>query len=328
MLNIEREYIQLHRESTIQSLTVIPALENGKIVFKDSPLLKAAKEGICLVVDEADKAPVEIVTVLKALAEDGEVHLHDGRRLLSVERYEQEKFQVTGKRQLVESEVIVVHPNFLLCVLANRPGFPFLGNNLFRECGDVFSVHIIENLDLKSEIDLLKSYGPSVDVDIVMKLANSFAQLRQLNEQGDLQYPFSVREAVSIIKHVEKYPQDSIAAAIESVIAFDSLLPRTRSRIAAVFQKHGLFVPLTLNDCNALLNQGMPEEELRNAVFKPNARKYGLHSVPRTGLDSPKHGKEDRKNEPHVGGNTWAGQDSTNVIIRLLLLSSFGMVLR
>ena len=23
-------------------------------------------------------------------------------------------------------------------VLANRPGFPFLGNNLFVECGDVF----------------------------------------------------------------------------------------------------------------------------------------------------------------------------------------------
>lgn len=28
---------------------------------------------------------------------------------------------------------------------------------------------------------------------------------------------------------------------------------------------------------------------------------------PKTGLDAPKHGKEDPKNEPHVGGNTWAG---------------------
>lgn len=28
---------------------------------------------------------------------------------------------------------------------------------------------------------------------------------------------------------------------------------------------------------------------------------------PRTGLGAPKHGKEDEKNEPHVGGNTWAG---------------------
>lgn len=28
---------------------------------------------------------------------------------------------------------------------------------------------------------------------------------------------------------------------------------------------------------------------------------------PKTGLSSPKHGKDDPKNEPHVGGNTWAG---------------------
>jgi hypothetical protein len=30
-------------------------------------------------------------------------------------------------------------------------------------------------------------------------------------------------------------------------------------------------------------------------------------SVPKTGLDKPKHGKEDENNDPHVGGNTWAG---------------------
>jgi hypothetical protein len=30
-------------------------------------------------------------------------------------------------------------------------------------------------------------------------------------------------------------------------------------------------------------------------------------SVPKTGLDAPKHGKEGENNDPHVGGNTWAG---------------------
>lgn len=33
----------------------------------------------------------------------------------------------------------------------------------------------------------------------------------------------------------------------------------------------------------------------------------GQESVPKTGLDAPKHGKEDPDNTPHVGGNTWAG---------------------
>ena len=33
--------------------------------------------------------------------------------------------------------------------------------------------------------------------------------------------------------------------------------------------------------------------------------RVGAVSIPRTGLGAPKHGKED--NQPHVGGNTWAG---------------------
>ena len=36
------------------------------------------------------------------------------------------------------------HPNFRAIVLANRPGFPFLGNDFFRECGDVLSTHVVE----------------------------------------------------------------------------------------------------------------------------------------------------------------------------------------
>ena len=57
-------------------------------------------------------------------------------------------------------EIIPIHPSFRLIVLANRPGFPFHGNNLFRECGDIFSVHVVENLDLESEIALLQAYAP------------------------------------------------------------------------------------------------------------------------------------------------------------------------
>ena len=55
LLNAEREYIQLHRDSTIQSLTLLPALEDGQIIYKDSQMIRAAAAGTVLVVDEADK---------------------------------------------------------------------------------------------------------------------------------------------------------------------------------------------------------------------------------------------------------------------------------
>ena len=77
----EREYIQLHRDSTVGQLTLSPTLENGKIVWKDSPLVRAVIEGCSLVIDEADKAPVEVISILKSLIEDGELLLADGRKI-------------------------------------------------------------------------------------------------------------------------------------------------------------------------------------------------------------------------------------------------------
>jgi von Willebrand factor A domain-containing protein 8 len=81
LLNHEREYIQLHRDTTIGQLTISPSLENGQIVWKDSPLIRAVVNGRALVIDEADKAPLEVVAVLKSLVEDGELLLADGRRI-------------------------------------------------------------------------------------------------------------------------------------------------------------------------------------------------------------------------------------------------------
>jgi len=52
-------------------------------VWHDSPLVKAMKQGRVLVIDEADKAPTEVVCVLKSLLEDGEILLTDGRRFVS-----------------------------------------------------------------------------------------------------------------------------------------------------------------------------------------------------------------------------------------------------
>ena len=80
LLNRPREYIQLHRDTTVQvqipknkdkfghlyskyalqSLTLSPTVRDGVIVYEDSPLVKAVKAGHVLVVDEADKAPTHV----------------------------------------------------------------------------------------------------------------------------------------------------------------------------------------------------------------------------------------------------------------------------
>lgn len=83
-------------------------LENGVMRHSDSPLLRAIKLGRIIVVDEADKAAEHVVAVFRSLAGHGELTLSDGRRVRS---------------QRERDSDIVVHPNFRLVLLANRPGY-------------------------------------------------------------------------------------------------------------------------------------------------------------------------------------------------------------
>ena len=57
LLRAEREYVQLHRDTTVASLTLRPLLRDGAIAWEDSPLVRAARLGRVLMIDEADKAP-------------------------------------------------------------------------------------------------------------------------------------------------------------------------------------------------------------------------------------------------------------------------------
>ena len=49
-----------------------------------------------------------------------------------------------------------MHPGFRMFVLANRPGFPFLGNDFFGTLGDLFACHVVDNPSMESELSMLK----------------------------------------------------------------------------------------------------------------------------------------------------------------------------
>lgn len=276
-LQCEREYIQLHRDTTIQSLLSSPSVEGGRLVFEDSPLVRAAINGRILVVDEADKAPVEVVALLKGLIEDGELALPDGRVL----RYE-ESNSVSGQTS------IIIHKDFRLWALANPAGYPFHGNDLAKEMADVFSCHNVPALDSDSQAHILKSYGRNLSNKTIRKIIRIWQDLNKAHQKGVLAYPFSIREAVSVVRHLSEYPGDGLDGAIENVVAFDRFDAALMKQLAAIFQQHDVKLPATKT---GLVGGG---------------REGGI-STPKTRTSSPKHGKEDPNNEPHVGGNTWAG---------------------
>lgn len=303
LMNRPREYIQLHRDTTVQTLTLQPTVRDGIVIYEDSPLVKvefevvriflhlitttlqAVKHGYILVVDEADKAPTHVTCILKTLVENGEMILSDGRKILPYS---------PANQSLSSEYYIQTHPDFRMIVLANRPGFPFLGNDFFAALGDLFSCHAVDNPSTDSEIFLLQQYGPTVPESTLKKLVNAFAELRSMADVGQLSYPYSTREVVNIVRHLEKFPNEDLSELIGNVLDFDRYTPESLEQVTDVLQKHGLEIGSYAKNELALLRK---KRDIQLTIQQSNKKS----------LSTPKHGKEDPDNKPHTGGNTWAG---------------------
>ena len=95
-------------DTTVNQLMFTTHLEDGLIRYIDSPLLRAITLGRVIIIDEADKAPEHVVAVFRSLASQGELSLADGRRV---------------RRDRQRGDDVVMHPNFRMVLLANRPGY-------------------------------------------------------------------------------------------------------------------------------------------------------------------------------------------------------------
>jgi len=265
LMQREREYIQLHRDTTVPTLTINPSLEDGRIVWQDSPLVRSMARGRVLVVDEFDKAPVEVVCVLKGLLEDGEILLADGRRFVSAKSV---LFELSVDPLGPEAEgasILQIHPDFRVIALANRPGYPFLGNDFFAEMGDVFACHAIDNPDQASEISLLRAYADDVPATTIRQLTAAFVDLRKLSDDGLLAYPYSTRELVNVVRHMSEFPGDSMNVVLQNVFSFDSYDDGLLRMLHDVFRKHG--IPVGRNQGG--VDEQQTESELSNEHFLP-----------------------------------------------------------
>lgn len=160
-------------------------------------------------------------------------------------------------------------------------GFPFLGNNFFGSLGDLFSCHIVDNPSTDSEIYLLQQYGPNVNTDMLRKLVNAFADLRSMADEGQLSYPYSTREVISIVKHLEQYPSDNFAELIGNVLDFDRYSIETLEQVTDVLQKHGLDIESYAKNDIASIRQ-------KRKIQLTVERNSGLS------VSTPKHGEEDK----------------------------------
>ncbi|KAF9806900.1 hypothetical protein IEO21_08484 [Rhodonia placenta] len=278
LLGRPREYIQLHRDTTVNQLMFQTVLENGTLKYTDSPLLRAISHGRVMVVDEADKAAEHVVAIFRSLAGHGQLTLADGRRV---------------RRERERDTDVVVHPNFRLILLANRPGYPFLGNHFLQVLGDSFSCHAVVNPDMSSERKLLSQLAPELSEDMILRLVAAFQDLRRAYDSGSLTYPYSLRELINIVRHMKTYPSDTLEATLRNVFDFDVYKPETIEKLAEILDHHGLAV----KHLGLVAAREASRKKVLDIKFSPKE----------TTLSQPKYGKVDPNNQPHTGGNTWAG---------------------
>ena len=285
LLDRPREYIQMNRDSTVGELLQRAYLEDGQLRYADSPLVRAIQLGRVIVVDEVDKCSPSVAAVFKSLAERSELSLPDGRR-------------VVPRDTPADASAIRVHPDFRLVLLANRPGWPFLGNAFTEVIGEGFSSYAVSNPDVESEVQLLGHLAPTVDAALLRSLVLSFHDLREAFDQGQLSHPYSLRELIHIVRHLSRYPGEELGDVMLNALAFDLHKPEALKLIARTFANHGLRLGgLTLEAVQARLQTLAAKKDLR-VEFRPTGD---------TSLDRPKRGKDDPNNDPHVGGNTWRG---------------------
>ncbi|KAF8625067.1 hypothetical protein AX15_005549 [Amanita polypyramis BW_CC] len=275
LLGRPREYIQLHRDTTVNQLMFTTSLEGGYINYTDSPLLRAIKFGRVIIIDEADKAPEHVVAVFRSLAGQKEMTLSDGRRIRPAKEREGD---------------IGVHQDFRLILLANRPGYPFLGNHFLQVLGENFSAHSVSNPDQESERKLLSQLAPELDENFVARLVTAFQDLRTGYDAGILTYPYSLRELINLVRHMQAYPNDPLESALRNVFDYDIYKPETIDKLVEILEKNGFKVKHLGIDAAREVVKKVGEVE-----FKPK----------NTDLKGPKEGDHD--NEEHFGGNKWAG---------------------
>eukprot|EP00163_Fabomonas_tropica_P017781 TRINITY_DN3152_c0_g1_i15.p1 TRINITY_DN3152_c0_g1~~TRINITY_DN3152_c0_g1_i15.p1 ORF type:complete len:147 (+),score=32.56 TRINITY_DN3152_c0_g1_i15:413-853(+) len=87
---------------------------------------------------------------------------------------------------------------------------------------------------------MLREYGPTVPEALLNRLAQVFRHLRAESDAGLLAYPYSTRELVNIVRHINAYPNDGIIKTLHNVFEFDKFDAATLNQLKAIFVEHGI----------------------------------------------------------------------------------------
>ena len=122
--------------------------------------------------------------------------------------------------------------------------------------GDHFSTFPIVNPPRESEIILLQNFAPNIERKQLEQLVDVFTELRQLAIDGTISYPYSLRELVSIVKHLHQFPNDSLADVVRNVFDLDNYNSDMVDRLRSILHRYG--IPLHVQNRTVQLSESHP----------------------------------------------------------------------
>ncbi|CAI8053991.1 von Willebrand factor A domain-containing protein 8 [Geodia barretti] len=129
---------------------------------------------------------------------------------------------------------------------------------------------------------MLRQYGRDVPEHLLEKLVGAFSELRAMADEGLIAYPYSTREVVAIVKHLQEFPHEGVSSVARNVFDFDTHNPDLLQVIMRVLHRHG--IPAGASSSSVRLSPQYPLPALQQIgqwiVKTDNAMTLDCHHLP------------------------------------------------
>lgn len=129
---------------------------NGDTIWRDSPLVRAARNGHIAILDGIHRIHNSTISILHRLIHDREVQMYDGTRLIRHDKYDELLQQGSTEAEMASKGLQRIHPAFRIIALAEPPTVDMASNWLTPEMLSMFMFHDIRTLSKSEELHIIE----------------------------------------------------------------------------------------------------------------------------------------------------------------------------
>uniref|UniRef100_A0A8D8QL76 von Willebrand factor A domain-containing protein 8 n=1 Tax=Cacopsylla melanoneura TaxID=428564 RepID=A0A8D8QL76_9HEMI len=243
----EVEYICLSRDTTEADIKQRREIVNGTAKYYDQSAVRAAIEGRVLILEGIEKAERNVLPVLNNLLENREMHLEDGRFLVSADTYDK-LLREHGESELSKWNLVRVSEEFRVLALG-LPVPPYVGNPLDPPLRSRFQARNIPSPTYQDTLSLLTQQFPNVNRDSLTKLVSvAYALVSEESRSVALpDFPIdNLTRAVQILSDCPRFP---VVSLISSLYPYNSFVSKeARSLVESIMQSLGVSTDVKLEE--------------------------------------------------------------------------------